>query len=345
MVSIPGTGLRVHLLTVAGLPVTVLVVGVAWLAVGAVVVGPLPEPTPGTIGSVTAATVGVFLTTGATTVRTYFLNGAYRDHNARTAFGGLFTKMGIVFFASMLTFVTVGAATAGPDAELTAIDPTTVGGPLLLVIVALTFTSEYLSAYHDRLKVYFRSYHPRYGWQQPPPDPEPVGHSLDDASRTLRPCRWARVFGGPFRVTRHPGVALLGVAGIGGGVLGWLGGRQIGAIAVAGLSLAVVAVLLCLDQVLRYGTVEYRIGRDAGAVVAYDRLSESPLWRLDAAETEVTRPERTVLDTLLGTATVRLEHDDGEHTIPHVSDPDPVVEALASSPGSAGRADDSERPS
>lgn len=154
--DIGGTGLRIHPLAVVGLPVTVLFVGVAWLAVGAVLVGPLPEPTRGTIGSVTTATVAVFLTRGVTTVRTYFSSGAPRDHNAQTALGGLFTKIVIVFFTSIVTLVTVGAVTAGPDAELTAIDSSAVGGPLLLVIVGLKFTSEYLSAYHDRLAVYFR---------------------------------------------------------------------------------------------------------------------------------------------------------------------------------------------
>lgn len=196
ILPIPRTDLRIHFATVVGLPFTIPLVGGAWLFAGAVLIGPVPEPSSDTIGSVILASIGICLATGATTVRTYFFNGEYRKHNARTAFGGLLFKIITVFFTGLLTIMFVGAATEGPEAAIATIDPTAVGLPLLLVIVGLKFTFDYLGVYHDRLDVYFKSYDQEYGWQQPPSEPDSIKRTLPNTPHRIRPSPWGRILGG-----------------------------------------------------------------------------------------------------------------------------------------------------
>ena len=324
-VAVPGTDLEIYLLTVVGLPILLPLVGVAWLFTGGVLVGPLADLRSATIGSVTAVALGIFFATGITTVRTYVLTGAYRDHNARTAFGGLLWKLVIVFFTGLFTVTFTTAATVGPEAEIAAVEPSAVGVPLLIVVVGLKFTSEYLSVYRDRLAVYFRAYDRQYGWHQPPPTPTQTDDMLAEPTRTVRPHRWGRRLGGPLRITDHRGIALLGVAGLFvAGVVG-LDGQWSVATGLAGLTLGGVVGLLCLDQYLRYGSVTYRVGADQAALVAYDRRFEIPLWRLEADDIDDLQRERTVVDNLLDTVTLRLVHGEDEYTLPHLAEPAPVL--------------------
>jgi len=322
---VPRTDLRVHLTTIVGLPLTIPVVGVAWLFAGAVLIGPVPELSSDSIRSVTLAAIGIFLVTGGSTVRTYFFDGEYRYHNARTAFGGLLFKIIIVFFTGLVTVVFVGTATEGPKTPITSIDPTAVGLPLLLVIIGLKFTSDYLSVYRDRLDVYFKSYDQTYGWQQPPAETDSIERVLADTPHRVRPSRWGRIFGGPLRLSYHTGTATLGVLGLVCGALFAIAGRWIIVAVMSGLSLTVVGLLLCIDQFLRYGTVEYRVSPETSALVAYDRLYEAPLWRIEAGEECDLRVERTIVDAFLGTVTITIEHADGEYILPHVSDSDSIV--------------------
>jgi hypothetical protein len=230
----------------------------------------------------------------------------------------------------------VTAATAGPDAEIAVVEPEAVGVPLLVVVVVLKFVSEYLSAYRDRLAVYFRSYDRQYGWQQPPPEPTRIEHTLTEPSRVVRPHPWGWILGGPARIAEHRVVALLGLGGlISAGLVG-LDGRVAVALALVGLTLGGVVGLLCLDQGLRYESVRYRIGSGGGALVAYDRRFETPLWRLEADEIDGIHRDRTTVDALLGTVTIRLSHGEDEYTIPYLAEPTPVVavfDDLATLPG------------
>ncbi|GCF16216.1 hypothetical protein Harman_41510 [Haloarcula mannanilytica] len=97
--SVPRTGLRVYLTTVVVLPLTVLIIASAWLLTGALLIGPLPAPSSNTITGVTAAALGIFISSGVLTVRNYFYNGEYRRHNSQTAFRGLLFKMVTVILA------------------------------------------------------------------------------------------------------------------------------------------------------------------------------------------------------------------------------------------------------
>jgi hypothetical protein len=323
--SVPRTDLRIYLSTLVTLPLVVLILGTAWLVTGALLVGPVPSPSSETMGSVTLAGVGVFVLTGGTTVRNYFYNREYREHNSQTAFGGLLFKMGAVFLGGVCTLVLMTAATNGPDAEVGSLAPAAAELPLLLMVVALKFTADLLGVYSDRLAVYFRSYDTEYGWLQAPPKAKSVDGTLPDAPVRVRPVRWGRVLGGPLRLPQHPGTAYLGGLGLLVAALFAIGGAWdiVAALVVAGV--AVPLLLLCFDQLLRYGAVEYRVAPDAGALVAYDRLFGEALWRIESWDESGLRVERIPVDSLLGTETVTIEHADGEYVLPHLSDADPVI--------------------
>ena len=330
--SIPRTGLRVYLTTLLALPITVLILAGVWLFTGALLIGPLPEPSTETVTGVLLATVGIFILTGVTTIRNYFYNGEYRKHNSTTAFRGLLPRICTVFFGGILTLTLLTAATEGPEAELGSLDPTVVGLPLLLMIVCFKFMSDLLGVYSDRLAVYFKSYDQEYGWQTAPPKARSIEGTLADAPARVRPVRWGRVIGGLLRLPYHPGSALIGGLGLLVAVLFAIGGAWDSVAVIIVASVSIPVLLLCLDQLLRYGTVEYRIDSDAGALVAYDRLFGTPLWRIESWEESGLRVEQTPLDSLLGTETVTIEHAEGEYILPHLPDITAIVAAFDRQP-------------
>ncbi|GCF16125.1 hypothetical protein Harman_40600 [Haloarcula mannanilytica] len=323
--SVPRTGLRVYLTTVVVLPLTVLIIASAWLFTGALLVGPLPEPASDTIAGVTAAAIGIFISTGVLTVRNYFYNGEYRRHNSQTAFRGLLFRMVTVVFGGILTIVLVTAATEGPEAELGALDPAAVGLPLLLMIIGFKFVSDYLGVYSDRLAIYFKSYDQEYGWQEAPSRAKSVDWTHTNQFERVRPTRWGRILGGPVRFPQHPG--LLYVVGLGllVAVLFAIGGAWSIVATISIASFGIPVLLLCFDQVFRYGTIEYRVDSDESAIIAYDRLFDTALWRIESWDETGLRVAQTPVDSLLGTETVTIEHADGEYTLPHLPDSSSVV--------------------
>ncbi|GGN95733.1 DUF6498-containing protein [Haloarcula pellucida] len=323
--SVPGTSMDVYLVTLVGLPLTVLIVAIGWLFAGAVLVGPTSNPSSGTLSTVVLAAIGLFVVTGITTLRTYFHDGEYRKHNSQTAFSGHLFRIITVFVGGLVTVAFVTAATEGPSVEISRVDPATVGLPLLLTIALGKFTADFCGVYSDRLAVYFESYDQEYGWFDPPPEPEPVEATLDETPERVRPVRLGRVFGGPLRLPYHMGCVSLGGIGLVVAGLFALGQAWQIVTVVVTASVAVPCLLMCLDQLLRYGTVEYRIAPDDGVIVAYDRLFGTALWRLESwAQTDV-RVETTPVDTLLGTETVSVDHPDGQFILPHLPDSDPVL--------------------
>ncbi|AJF27586.1 hypothetical protein SG26_17615 (plasmid) [Haloarcula sp. CBA1115] len=323
--SVPRTGLRVYLTTLLALPITVLILAVVWLFTGGLLIGPLPEPSTETVTGVLLATIGIFVLTGITTVRNYFYNGEYRKHNSTTAFRGLLPRIVTVFFGGILTLALITAATEGPEAELGSFDPTVVGLPLLLMVVCFKFTSDLLGVYSDRLVVYFKTYDEEYGWQTAPPKARSVDGTLTDAPERVRPVCWGRVIGGLLRFPYHPGSLFLGGMGLLVAVLFAIGSAWDIVAVIVLASVSIPALLLCLDQLLRYGTIEYRIDPDAGALVAYDCLFGTALWRIESWEESGLRVEQTPLDSLLGTETVTIEHAEGEYILPHLPDAASVV--------------------
>jgi len=334
--SIPSTDLRIYLATVVGLPILVPILAGVWLLAGALLVGPVQAPSSAALGSVVLAAVGIFVTTGSTTARSYFLDGAYRKHNARTAFSGLFFRICTVFLGGILTLTFITAATEGPQAEIGSLDPGVAGLPLLLTIVLFKLGSDVLGVYSDRLTVYFRSYDAEYGWLAPPPESSAIEEALPDAPDRLRPSRRGLLLGSPFRLPAHPGSAYLGGLGLLVAGLFALGEAWVVVAPVVAVSVAVPVCLLCLDTLFRYGAVEYRAGPDRGALVAYDRRFDTSLWRIESWDEHGLRIEKTVVDRLLGTETVVIEHDDGEHRLPHLPDASPVVAVFDRAPERPG---------
>jgi hypothetical protein len=336
--AVPRTDLRVYLTSVIVLPLTVLILGTAWLFTGALLVGPLPEPASDTITGVTAAAIGIFISTGVTNLRNYFYNGEYRKHSSRTAFGGLLFRMITVVFGGIITIVLITAATEGREAELGALDPTAVGLPLLLMIIGFKFVSDYLGVYSDRLAVYFKSYNEEYGWQAPPSQAKSIDGTLTSAPERVRPVRLGRVIGGPLRLLQHTGLLYFGGFGLLVAVLFAIGGAWDVVTTLVVVSVGTPVLLLCVDQVLRYGTVEYRVAPDERAIVAYDRLFGKALWRIESWDESDLRVSRTPVDSLLGTETVTIEHADGEYTLPHVPDTSAVIAVFDRQPERADRA-------
>jgi len=330
--SVPRTGLRVYLTTLLVLPVTILILAAVWLFTGALLVGPLPEPSTETLTGVLLATVGIFVLTGVTTVRKYFYNGEYRNHNSTTAFRGLLPRICTVFFGGILTLTLLTAATEGPEAELGSLDPSVIGLPLLLMVVCFKFMSDLLGVYSDRLAVYFKSYDQEYGWQTAPPKARSIDGTRTAAPECARPVRLGRVIGGLLRLPYHPGSASIGGIGLLVAALFAIGGAWDTVAVIVAASVSIPILLLCLDQLLRYGTIEYRIDPDAGVLVAYDRLFGTALWRIESWAESGLRVEKTPLDSLLGTETVTIKHADGEYLLPHLPDAAAVVAAFDRQP-------------
>ncbi|EMA04585.1 hypothetical protein SAMN05443574_11675 [Haloarcula vallismortis] len=322
--SVPRTGLQVYLTTLLVLPVTVLILAVVWLFTGALLIGPLPEPSTETVTGVLLATTGIFVLTGVTTVRKYFYSGEYRKHNSTTAFRGLLPRIVTVFFGGILTLALLAAATEGPEAELGSLDPTIVGLPMVLMVVCFKFTADFLGVYSDRLAVYFKSYDQEYGWQTAPPKAQSIDAAFTDPPERVRPARWGRVIGGVLRFPHHPGSVLLCGMGLLVAVLFAIGSAWDIVAVVVTASVSIPVCLLCLDQLLRYGAIEYRTDVDDGSLVAYDRLFDTALWRIESWEESGLRVETTPLDSLLGTETVTIEHAENEYILPHLSDAAPV---------------------
>jgi hypothetical protein len=99
-------------------------------------------------------------------------------------------------------------------------------------------------------------------------------------------------------------------------------------IVVALLVLSVVLPVLVaqVDYWLRHGWVEYRT--DGDAVVAYDRLFRTPLWRVEPWDETGLRVERDRVDAWLDTATVVIELPGTERRLPQLPDVDPILETF-----------------
>lgn len=322
---VPGTDLRIRLSTLLVLPFVVPVLAAAWFVAGAVTVGPAVDGglAPDALDSVTIAVLAIFAAEGATTLVDYMYKGAYREHSAQTAVRGVFFRAGAVAVGGIVALTLIAAATAGTEAELSAVDPGPVGLPLLVGVVGLKAAFDLGGLYSDRLAAFDESSTPEIGWAYDPPDDDSTADPLSDAPQRVRPTLRGRLLGWTSRVLDHPGAAYLGALCLLGALL-FATGRMwlvVGLLLAAGVALP--ALLLGVDHWLRYGVVEYRVGDDA--LVAFDRLFETPLWRVEPWDETDLRVKRTRLDRRLGTETVVIELRDDEYRIPGLADPEPVL--------------------
>jgi len=83
-------------------------------------------------------------------------------------------------------------------------------------------------------------------------------------------------------------------------------------------------LLVSIDYWLRFGAVEYRT--DGTAIVAYDRLFDHALWRIEPWDETDLKIERDRLDDWLDTYTIVMTLlDDSTVRLPHVADPEPLL--------------------
>jgi hypothetical protein len=84
--------------------------------------------------------------------------------------------------------------------------------------------------------------------------------------------------------------------------------------------------LLTVDYGVRYGGIEYRVSDDA--IVAYDRLFRTRLWRIEPWDESDLRVEQGRLHWWSDTSTVVIECPDRELWLPHLADPEPILDVF-----------------
>lgn len=277
------------------------------------------------------ATAGLFVAEGVRTAVEYFGGGAYRDHHAGTVFVGAFVRMAGLLFGTLLVVMTVGAATsAGPDTTLGELDPAPVGGSLLALVVLGKLSVDLASLHRDRLVAFYREH--INDFDEPPvtlpsaPPFEPVSTELAGDVARVDPDHRHRLLGWPSDASRHPYVWLPAGFTVFALPLFWLAGAWATFVVVLAATICFGSVLVAVDHWLRYGFVEYRVGDSA--VVAFDRLFRTPLWRVDARDERTLRVERGRIDGLLGTETVVIGTGDRTYALPGLESAAPMLRAF-----------------
>ncbi|TKX62368.1 PH domain-containing protein [Halorubrum sp. ASP1] len=338
--SVPRTGVEVRVSSLLVLPVAAPILAVVWGVVGTLTVGVVVEQ--GTVSTVVdtvaLATLALFVGEGATTLVEYFGRGEYRDHSAQTAITGVFARGAAIFFGALFTVTVVGVATLEGDAPISALDPSAIGLPLLLGIVAVKFAFDLASLYGDRLAAFDESQALDLGLSYDPPAAEPVDGSLAEPVETVRQPARARLAGALTTPLGHPGLWYLAALPALGAALFAIGGKWGTAVTLLAVAVALPLGLAAIDHELRHGLVEYRAGDDA--LVARDRLLGTALWRVEPWDETDLRVERSGLDRRLGTETVAIELRDDEYRIPGLADPEPILAVFDRRPD---RPDESER--
>ncbi|MGM0447266.1 MAG: DUF6498-containing protein [Methanobacteriota archaeon] len=326
--SIPRTDVRIRLSSLLVLPIAAPVLAVVWLFVGTLTVGVVADGglSSEALDTVTLAVLAVFVGEGMTTLLEYFGRGEYRDHSAQTAIRGVFARGAAIFLGALFTVVVVAAGTLENDVPIAALDPATIGFPLLLGVVAVKFAFDLAGLYGDRLAAFDESSALELGLSDDPPAPELADGSLAAPVETVRQPRRARIAGALTTPLGHPGLwyiagilALVALAFA-------IGGDRPTATALGAAAVAVPLALAALDHELRHGLVAYRAGDDA--LVAYDRLFDTALWRVEPWDETDLRVERGRLDRRLGTETVVIELRDDEYRLPGLADPEPILDVF-----------------
>lgn len=330
--SIPRTGVRVHLSSVLSLVVIAPVLAVTWVVLGGVVLGFVGADSLSShaLETVALAVLVVLLSETGTTAVDYFHRGGYREESAGTAVSSVFFRLATVLVGGILT-VTVVAEAVGVDGDATATeaaDPVAFGVPVLVGAVCVKFAFDLAGLYGDRLAAMDESSGGLLGWSREPPVRDPIEDDLADADCRIRPSPAGRLFGGRVSPAAHPGPWYLSAVCLLVALLFALGrawGMVAGFVAVAAV---IPPTAVAIDSLIRYGAVEYRVGERDGdhggerALVAYDRLCGAALWRIDPWDEEGLSVERDRLDERFGTSTVVLELRDREVRLPRLVDDD-----------------------
>jgi len=326
--SIPWTGVEIRLSSLLVLPIAAPILAAVWLVVGTVTVGVAADGglSEEALNTVTIAILAVFVGEGATTLVEYFGRGEYRDHSAQTAIQGVFAHGAAIFLGALFTVTVVAVATLESDTPISALDPSAIGVPLLLGIVAVKAAFDLGGVYSDRLATFDESQALDLGFSYDPPPREPIDGSLAGPVETVRQPPRSRLAGVPATLLGHPGLWYVGGTLAFVAALFAIGGEWATVAALLAVAVGVPLSLAALDHELRYGLVDYRAGDDA--LVARDRLFGVPLWCVEPWDETDLRVKRGRLDRRLGTETVVIELRDDEYRIPGLADPDPILDVF-----------------
>lgn len=310
--SIPGTDVVVRVQHLPALAVLFPVLASLWLFVGAMAFAGLertaaggPVVPPHARATVGVGLLGVLASQSVSTASEYFLSGRYREVNAQMALQS-------ALWPILVTGVVLMFGTA-------AVDATESGLILLGLLVGTKLLFDLVGVYRDRLRAFDERTRLDFGWAYEPPErPSVDGHS--GTPETVRPEPLAVAASGVARGFGSVGAILLvslftiaalgfGLSGAGdaAGFFGLIAAAVAGAFAAAGVA----------DRSIRHLAMEYRVDGD---VVGYDRLLGEPQWRLPAWKVARADPERTRVDRLFGTETLRVERDDRTISLVHLPD-------------------------
>jgi hypothetical protein len=331
MIPIPFTDLGIRLSTLPVLAVAVPILTLVWFFVGVTTVGVVGPETfdSAALELIVLSAVGIFLSEGASTLVKYFYRQEYREHSAQTAIRGIFTRGAVIGVGGLLTatFVGLAADSVSPENPITAVDPTLVGPPILVGIVLVKFSFDLGGLYRERLAAFDEASSFELGWAYEPPDYEPI-EPVGAINKQVQPTVWGRLFGGlsTSNVRRHPGALAVGGFMLVVSLLFMLGRVWDTVLALVGASLVVPIGLLTIDHGLRYGGIEYRVSDNA--MLAYDRWFRTRVWRIEPWDESGLRVERDRLHGWLDTSTVVIECADRELRLPHLEDPDPIIDVF-----------------
>ena len=321
-VTIPRTDVGVRASSLPVLAAAIPLLALLWFVVSAATIGIVGVTDANQEAWVLGLAVVTMVATeaGRTGVE-YFHRGGYRDHNAQTALRGVFLRGVALIAVGTCSLLLV----AGADASSAYPEPGAAGTPLLLGIVGLKLAVDLADLYSERLAAYDEAIDLPLGFAYEPPTDEGVDGVGPDA-RCVRPARVGRVAGGVPSLVRHPNVVVLGVLAVPIALLFALGRAWSLAVPVGVAAVGVPLGVSSLDHWLRYGGVEYRA--DGDAVVGYDRVSGEAVWRVEPWDERALRVKRDWLDARLGTETVVVELDGETLRLPHLRNPDAVLETF-----------------
>ena len=328
-IPIPFTELGIRLSTLPVLAVAVPILALVWFFAGVTTVGVIGSEIPNSdaLVMVVLSAFGIFLSEGASTLVDYFHRQGYLEHSAQTAIQGVFMRGAVIGVGGLLTatFVGLAAGSVSSDDPITAVDPTVVGPPILVGIVLVKFGFDLGSLYRDRLVAFDEASYFELGWAYDPPVHEPI-EPVDNVNDRIRPTAQGRLIGGfsTSNVRRHPGALVVSGFILLVSLLFMLGRAWDIVLVLVGASLVVPMGLLTIDRGVRYGGIEYRVSDNA--IVAYDRLLRTRVWRIEPWDESGLRVERGRLHGWLDTSTVVIECADRELRLPHLEDPEPILD-------------------
>ncbi|SNR23491.1 DUF6498-containing protein [Halorubrum vacuolatum] len=333
-IPLPFTALSIRLSSLPVVVIAIPVLAVFWFFAGVMTVGfvGLESVDDGIFLGVVVSAAGIFVSEGVRTGVTYVHRGEYRKHSAQTAIQGPFIRVGTLILGAMaaLTVAAIVDPAVETDEPIHAVDPTVTGSLLLVGVIMLKLSIDLVSVYRDRLEAFDESQALDLGFLYEPPEVKRIETSLATDPVHLRPTLSGRIAGGVTNLRRHPSAVFVGMFFLAVAALFAVGRAWNIALSIGITGVSVMIALGQIDYWLRYGWIEYRT--DGDAIVAYDRRFRTPLWRVESWDELDLRVEQGWVDGWLDTATVIIMLQDRTLRLPHLDDPDPVLDTFDRKP-------------